>query len=741
MRKGAGGIALFKGINIRKMLSDKTYYKKVFMGMMSAYILAVLAVSVIVFIAGRDLVMSGEKDAAHSAAEHFASWNDSRINSVQSILDTLLYDDDVIKYAITGDRIYMTEIDDKIHTYSAVLSDYYVNMGIIDPARDSSISMSGVNRLDISAITLPDSLDTTHYARSDDSQLVLTNGYSYDGTSFYKSRVYAGDNELIFFYTLYDRSLFDAQISENDRGSYGILHNKELIYVTNDQEDGSKAITEAAQSRDGDGSGGGFMTYKLTSSTDLAFSYVYAVKPPSFAWFYICILLMILVLSFVSVTVVTLMTKSLYSPINDIVVKFKRFNNDSTEKEDVPYVLSKMDSMFEDINKIKQESIRNQSIITDKFFEDWLSGNMSAGRAAKIIQENHYELLTERHTPVSFYIANGDEVVDYYGTEGVPYIKQDIIDILKKSIDSFYIYHDCYVGFVVFIPGDAEPYETIFEQLSDMLETDFNIIVKIFIGNTVSDYSGDVKAYNDILMYREDTFLLDLEKSVYKVGEYEPEGQHAITYSLEMERRLIDDFLHGRRDSAEDMINNMINSNITYNATVSVVNQLQSSFNVTIMRILMYLGKDIEEMYPNREILNFPTIGKDIDTIKQNLFKMFEPLLDSIPKESESESNYDREKISSYIDQNIKNNIGLDDLAQYMNYSSWYTSKIFKNIFNQNFRSYVNMRRVEIAKEMLDNGSKVSEAAAAVGCAHIETFIRIFKKHTGMVPSEYAKRK
>lgn len=732
---------MLKGINIKKMLSDKTYYKKVFTVMLSAYIIPILLVSVIVFITGRNLVMSGQRDALYSSVEHFTTWNDSRIRSVRSILDTLLYDDDVIKYAITGDRIYMTYIDDKIHTYSAVLSDYYVNMGIIDPARNSSISISGVNKLNLSKITFPDSLDTTHYARSNDDEIVLSNGYSYEGTSFYKSIVYAEDNELIFFYTLYDRSLFDLQISENDEGSYGILHNNELIYMTEGGDGEKAAITATAQESDGPGFSNGYMTYKITSYTDLGFSYVYAVKPPSFVWFYICILLLILVLAFISVTVVVFMTRSLYSPINDIVVKFKRFNNDNTEKEDVPYVLSKMDSMFADITKIKQESLRNQSIIKDKFFEDWLSGNMSVEHAAKIIRENSYELLVEPHTPVSFYIANGDEVMDYYGTEGVPYIKQDIIDILKKSIDSFYIYHDCYVGFVVFIPGAAGPYETIFEQLSDMLETDFNIIIKIFIGNTVNDYSGDAKAYNDILMYRDDTFLLDLEKSVYKVGEYEPEGAHAITYSLEMERRLIDDFLYGKRGAAEELINNMINSNITSNTTVSVVNQMQSSFNVTIMRILMYLGKDIEEIYPNREILNFSTAGKDIDTIKQYLLDMFGPLLDSIPKESESESSYDREKISSYIDENIKNNIGLDDLAQYLNYSSWYTSKIFKNIFNQNFRSYVNMRRVEIAKDMLDNGSKVSEAAVAVGCAHIETFMRIFKKHTGMLPSEYAKRK
>ena len=725
---------------IKTMLSDKTYFKRIFFVISSGFVFSMIVVFFSVFFLSRNILVSSEKDSTYSEADNFASWNDVRISTAKSILDTLISDDDVIKYAITGDHVYTMAISDRLNAYGSVLSGYYVNIGIVDLNRQSSIALMGVNKIDLSAITLPGNLDTVHYAPSTDKSLCLLNGHEYKGKSFYKKRIYADGNELLFFYTLYDNSRFDVRRTDKADDCYGVLYTDNLIYLSNKGYNG-KAVEALAGKGNGFGEHGRFISYKLISREDPGFSYFYCTKTPGFAGFYIVIVILALLLLCLSFAIALVAASRLYSPINDIVVKFKRFNNENAEEGDIPYVLSSMEDMFDNITQFTQENRKNQDIIMNKFFADLLSGNVSDDNnyVEKFIKENRLEVLFKKHTPVAFLVANSMDISETYGSEGMSYIKKDIIEILEESLGEFYIYHDCYEGFVAFIPGNAVRYESIFENLSDVLETDFNIIVKVFIGNTIQDYSSEMAAYNAILLQRDEAFLYNSDKAVFRVGD-QPKNTNVIAYSIEMERRLIDYILNDKRAAAEQTITTVIENNITQDVTISTIHQLRSSFKVTIMRILTYVGNSIDEVYGDGDILKFTTNGRSLDDIKQCLFDMFVPLLESMPKEDDTKTVHDKEKIRIFIDEQIKNNIGLDDLAQYLNYSSWYTSKIFKNLFNQNFRSYVNMRRVEIAKSLLENGCKVSEAAAAVGCAHIETFIRIFKKSTGILPSEYARR-
>lgn len=96
--------------------------------------------------------------------------------------------------------------------------------------------------------------------------------------------------------------------------------------------------------------------------------------------------------------------------------------------------------------------------------------------------------------------------------------------------------------------------------------------------------------------------------------------------------------------------------------------------------------------------------------------------------------NNDLTRILHYIDKNINRDISLDDLAQYLGYSLWKTSRIFKSLFNQNFKNHIIDRKVEISKSLLLQGLKVNEVSAMIGCNSTGTFIHMFKKSIGITP-------
>lgn len=96
------------------------------------------------------------------------------------------------------------------------------------------------------------------------------------------------------------------------------------------------------------------------------------------------------------------------------------------------------------------------------------------------------------------------------------------------------------------------------------------------------------------------------------------------------------------------------------------------------------------------------------------------------------------ENMKSYIRNNYTNDISLQDAAKKMNYSDAYFCKLFKQCFDKNFTTYLTEFRIEEAKKLLkDPYSNVKEIGDAVGYPDSSYFTKVFKRVTGVSPSEY----
>lgn len=120
---------------------------------------------------------------------------------------------------------------------------------------------------------------------------------------------------------------------------------------------------------------------------------------------------------------------------------------------------------------------------------------------------------------------------------------------------------------------------------------------------------------------------------------------------------------------------------------------------------------------------------------------VMEKMLDIIFAELERRQLYsddDLKKVLNYIDRNIKKGITLDDAAEYVNMSSSYFSKFFKKSTGINFITYVTNRKIEFAKEMLENTNMpVINIAYELSYNETNYFSKAFKKKVGMTPTEY----
>ena len=93
-----------------------------------------------------------------------------------------------------------------------------------------------------------------------------------------------------------------------------------------------------------------------------------------------------------------------------------------------------------------------------------------------------------------------------------------------------------------------------------------------------------------------------------------------------------------------------------------------------------------------------------------------------------------------YIRNNLAGNLTIQEVSEYVGYSSAHFSVRFKQECGIKFSDYVMESRIEKSKELLKNTRETIESiAAAVGYSDVKSFTKNFKKYTEVKPSQYRK--
>lgn len=94
-----------------------------------------------------------------------------------------------------------------------------------------------------------------------------------------------------------------------------------------------------------------------------------------------------------------------------------------------------------------------------------------------------------------------------------------------------------------------------------------------------------------------------------------------------------------------------------------------------------------------------------------------------------------------YIDMHIRTISRVSELSEALNYSPEYLSRIFSEKTGDTLQNYIKRKKVIRSTELLKSSKmSVEDIAEYLGMSSYRSFSRIFKRFTGVTPTQYRQK-
>ena len=92
----------------------------------------------------------------------------------------------------------------------------------------------------------------------------------------------------------------------------------------------------------------------------------------------------------------------------------------------------------------------------------------------------------------------------------------------------------------------------------------------------------------------------------------------------------------------------------------------------------------------------------------------------------------------TYINNHYKQDLSLDDVAEFAGFSRYYFSRSFKKQTGYSFKDYLCEKRLQVATDLLIRTDKsMKDVAAESGFGSVATFNRVFREKKGCTPTQF----
>jgi YesN/AraC family two-component response regulator len=231
------------------------------------------------------------------------------------------------------------------------------------------------------------------------------------------------------------------------------------------------------------------------------------------------------------------------------------------------------------------------------------------------------------------------------------------------------------------------------------------------------------------------------QHSVISIEDLQPLDSQDYYRLIRMADRITDALKQTDTVKMKEYVKETFQEAIDGNLPPELIRQLSFDLIMKSVQSVGSIGIDLKESMSRLDgIYELINRSENLKKMERIVFSFLEELAAKInEKRSHRGSNVTIERMLIYIGEHFQeNDLSLDRLAQEFHLSPTYISKQFKEYTESNFIDYLIGIRIKASQKLLSGKDmKVNEIAEAVGYGNTRSFLRTFKKYTGMTPMEY----
>ncbi len=410
----------------------------------------------------------------------------------------------------------------------------------------------------------------------------------------------------------------------------------------------------------------------------------------------------------------------------------------------IPLALRLVDGICAPLNILSNIVEDNQILLEDKFIMQLLNGLTPRENLEKKINEYH---LNEVLFPLSAVVVNVkdyDKLRDKLTLDGLNELHYKLHEYFERAFNGYTYYkildteQHSFVIIVSFIGLDE--LSNKLKALSLGIEGEYHLKLAVCIGKPVYSWEKIHDSYGSALSILDRYVFSHKHHMVVSYMDVTQSNDY-FEYPCNFEKNLIDYLCRGETQMIHALIDGLF-LQITGNSLVTR-KQLQymvQMLSISIKKLLSNLGKKEDEVFHNSNIYFELSKCCNVEELKDKISFISDELSECVNDIKKEQNEIYIKQIKEYINKHYTDEISLLTLADYLNVSQSYASKIFKNQIGENFKDYLLEFRMNKAIEIMKNNPNMllGDVAEMVGYRK-QTFTRVFIKRFGVSPSVYIK--
>lgn len=546
-------------------------------------------------------------------------------------------------------------------------------------------------------------------------------------------------NDSLFFILNWNESAIYKSYSPYPEGK---------IYFVTDKHSGGFPFEinndfESSKARNQNGTGNKVLSKetifwkKSVSIPDLYFVLMYpndviSQFPIDTIWFILSLLIGLLVFGLI---LTFYFSQTNYRPYQKIISKIQQ---DSQPKNiNVDLILENIENLKSenyDLSQFKEESIDE---VREIFLKNILIGKYPKNELKRVAQILGWEEL-EKGGVVVVLTINGkatDEVK--LSDKQLAKARKKILEygvLLDKS--NLFIQSLNYDQFVlIYLTQNQELIIQTMTALRQMISIELSANTEFVMSTPFRNIEQLSYSLQDVVSLSMETFFKNKD---LRVNTRSANKGMSYTYPVEIEQKLINLVKNKEIDAATQCLESILRTNfLERHLETRDLEDIKQALLNTVKRLIQAHELHYSSFFQE----NKSEFEKVVGTDSQMLYQVFHSIFLNIFELTmvNEPSNYETiDHIVEYIEKNYTLDLSLSDLASRFHLTESYLSKLIKEATGISFKTYLNLLKVNRAKELLaQRNQNVSEVAEEVGCKNVNTFIRIFKQHTGTTPGKY----